>query len=146
MKTKLVSAIGIALVAILLLTTAIGAEQGGGTGTLTAKGDGLAGMRGSGEITLTGNGVLRIRDLGGDVKIEIEGKGVRKESNGWINYAGFDGKAHITGSKMTVVLSGRNIRLQATGTGKFLLRGHGTYHTEHQDGAWTDEGQVLTLP
>ena len=146
MKVKLGSAMGIALIAILLLAASAGAEQGGGTGALTAQGNGFAGMKGAGEITLTGNGILRIRDHAGDAHVEIEGKGKHREAGGWIIYAGFDGTARITGSQVSVTLTGKNIRLHAEGTGKFVLRGHGTYHTEHEDGEWTREGKVITLP
>ncbi|MBI5301055.1 MAG: hypothetical protein HY868_02880 [Chloroflexi bacterium] len=147
MKTKLVSAVGIALVAMFVLALGVGAEaeSGGGTGTLTAQGDGYVAIRGGGEIVLSGNGVLRIRDHAGDADIRIEGRGEHREVNGEFVYAGFDGKAFIRGSDLTVTLAGKNIRLHAQGTGAFFLRGRGTYHTQHESGRWTRDGKTITL-
>jgi hypothetical protein len=147
MKSKLVAALSLALVAAVLMTTAVAAEQGGGSGMLTAQGDGVAGMRGNGSVTISGAGTLYIRDLAGDASINVTGKGVKRElRNGWVAYAGFNGQARVSGSKITVVLSGVNIHLQATGSGMFMLRGRGTYHTDKGNGVWTDEGKVLSLP
>lgn len=147
MKTKLLSAFSLALVVALLMTAAAVAAQGEGTGTLTAQGDGLAGLKGNGSITISGSGTLYIRDAAGDASINVTGKGTKRElHNGWMLYAGFDGQAQISGSQITVALSGVNIHLQATGTGKFLLRGRGTYETSKGSGVWTDEGKVLALP
>ena len=129
------------------------ARQGGGTGTLTASGDGLAGLRGDGTIVISGAGVLWIRDHAGDASIEVSGQGVRRESpGGWIRYIGFDGEATVSGSAVTVALSGVNIDLEATGTGHFVLRGQGEYSVSGPDGTvllegtWTEEARVLELP
>ncbi len=146
MKSRLFSALSLALLAILALTTVAGAEQGGGTGTLTAQGNGMAALRGSGSITISGSGVLYIRDQAGDAHVVVTGTGRRFERNGWTIYAGFHGEAQITGSGMTVALRGANINLVATGTGKFLLRGTGTYETEKESGEWTEKGTVVALP
>lgn len=147
MKTKLLSAFGLALVVALLMTAAAVAAQGEGSGTLTAQGDGVAGLKGNGTITISGSGTLYIRDLAGDANINVTGKGTKRElRNGWMLYAGFDGQAQVSGSQITVALSGVNINLKATGTGKFLLRGEGTYKTDKGSGVWTDEGKVIAIP
>jgi hypothetical protein len=147
MKTKLTVALTMALCIALLLTAVAAAEHGSGTGTLTAQGDGLAVMRGAGTITLSGSGVLTIRDLGDDAKVIWTGKGFKRELNDrTVIYGGFNGQATITGSNILVSLKGKNIDLKATGTGKFLLRGHGTYSTEHESGEWTEQGQTVILP
>lgn len=122
------------------------AASGGGTGTLTASGDGLAGIRGSATVTITGNGILWIRDLGGDASIQVSGYGTKTElPNGWIRYFGFQGNAIVTGSSITVALSGYDIHLQATGTGKYVLRGNGSYTAERNgtviSGAWSDSAE-----
>lgn len=147
MKSRIAQALGLAFVLALLLTSVAAAEQGGGTGTLTAKGDGLAALRGSMTVTLRGSGMLLIRDQGGDATIQVNGRGYKKElPGGTIVYIGFNGKAEITGSAVTVALRGRGIKLEATGTGRYLLRGHGTYHTEKGDGEWSEAGATGTLP
>lgn len=128
------------------------ADSGGGTGTLTASGDGLAGLRGNGTVNISGNGVLWIRDRAGDAIIQVSGNGQRTElRNGWIRYAGFHGSAEVSGSSITVALSGYNIQLEASGTGKFVLRGNGTYSTTKDgvvvfSGAWPETVEVQTLP
>lgn len=133
-------------IALAVPQTAI-AQSGGGEGMLTASGDGLAGLRGEGTIVISGNGLLWIRDHAGDASIEVTGAGVKQVlPSGWIRYAGFNGTAEVTGSKITVALSGFNIQLQATGSGKFLLRGNGTYSIGKYTGVWTAEAQVLSLP
>lgn len=128
------------------------AQSGGGTGRLTASGDGLAGIRGNGTVTISGSGVLWIRDHAGDASIQVSGSGSKRElANGWTRYVGFQGTAVVSGSKVTVALSGYDISLEATGTGKFVLRGNGSY-TATKDGvviasgAWTESVDVLTMP
>ncbi len=148
MKTRFLSAIALALVAMVALSVpAFAAEEGAGTGTLTAQGDGMARMRGSGSVALSGTGTLYIQDFAGDASIEVSGKGRRQElRHGAIMYAGFDGTARVSGSQIAVSLSGKNIELQATGAGKFYLRGHGTYETDKGSGVWRSEGKVIELP
>ncbi len=147
MKARIVQALGSAVVLAVLLTTVAAAEHGAGTGTLTAKGSGFAALRGNLSVTLTGSGMLVIRDHAGDATIEVTGHGRKKEfPNGTIVYVGFDGKAQISGSAIDVSLRGAKIELEATGTGRFLLRGHGSYHTDKDNGAWTEDGTVVILP
>lgn len=123
------------------------ADSGGGTGHLTASGDGLAGLRGNGTINISGNGVLWIRDRAGDAFIQVSGNGRRTElGNGWIRYAGFDGNAEVSGSAITVALSGYDIHLEASGTGKFVLRGNGTYQLGELSGSWTEGPEIKSLP
>ncbi len=128
------------------------AESGGGTGTLTADGDGLAGIRGNGTVTISGNGILWIRDHAGDAAITISGNGVRDAlPGGWIRYSGFNGSATVSGSQITVALSGYSIHLNATGTGKFVLRGNGSYSVVKDGdvvltGSWTEDAEVLSIP
>ncbi len=147
MKSKLIAAFTLALSAVLLMTAIVAAEQGGGTGTLTAEGDGLAAMKGNGSITISGSGVLSVRDIGGDANINVSGKGIKREPNDrTVIYIGFDGQAQISGSNIVVSLKGKNIQLEAVGSGKFVLRGQGKYHTDKEDGVWTEMGKVITLP
>lgn len=128
------------------------AQSGGGTGTLTASGNGLAGIRGNGTVTISGNGILWIRDDAGDAIINVSGNGRRVElPSGWIRYTGFHGQARVSGSKITVALSGVGIEMQATGTGKFVLRGIGSYTVEKDGvtimtGVWAETAKVMQLP
>ncbi len=147
MKTKIAQALGLALVLVLLVTTVAAAEQGSGAGTLRAKGSGFAALRGNLTVALSGSGLLIIHDVAGDATIEITGRGFKKQlPSGATAYMGFDGKARISGSDIKVSLKGQDVELEATGTGKFLLRGHGSYHTDKAGGAWKQDGTVVTLP
>lgn len=128
------------------------AQSGGGNGTLTASGNGLASIRGNGTVTISGNGILWIKDHAGDASIRVTGNGVKREMpNGWTCYVGFQGEATVSGSMITVALSGHNIYLQASGTGKFVLRGNGSYTVTKDgatiaSGAWTESAEVMTIP
>ncbi len=128
------------------------AQSGGGTGTLKATGDGLAGIRGGGDVSISGSGVLWIRDHAGDAIINVSGGGNRSEKEGgWVRYSGFNGEASVSGSGITVALSGYDINLEAIGTGRFVLRGNGSYTVEKDgiivlDGIWTEEAQVFSIP
>ncbi len=138
--------------AALVAPQAVYAESGGGRGTLTASGDGLAGIRGNGTVTISGNGILWIKDHAGDASIQVSGNGVRRDlPNGWIRYTGFQGQAVVSGSRVSVALSGYDIDLQATGTGRFVLRGSGSYSVEKDgavilSGSWTEEAQMFSIP
>lgn len=152
MKTKIMKyCMVISLVLIfgfvLIPAESVYAAGGGGTGTLTASGNGLAGIKGDGEVTISGNGVLWIFDHNGDANIQVTGHGLRQDlPSGWIMYSGFDGEAQVSGSLITVALSGFDINLEASGTGRFLLRGTGTYQTGDKSGEWTMDGVVISVP
>lgn len=142
----LVLVVSVVCASLIPLETA-SAQSGGGTGTLKAWGDGLAAVRGNGTVVISGNGILWIRDHAGDASIHVSGSGVRHElPNGWIRYAGFNGEARVTGSLISVALSGYDIELVATGTGKFVLRGNGRWETAHASGEWSSTGEVLSFP
>ena len=157
-KKKLTLVFTLAMIFALVGTVALSpqaayAQSGGGDGTLRANGDGLAGIRGNGNITISGNGILWIRDSAGDAVINISGNGGHRSEgeNGWIRYSGFDGQATVSGSRVTVALSGFGINLTATGSGKFIMRGNGSYTIEKDgvivlDGVWTEEAQVFSIP
>ncbi len=138
MKSRriLIPALVMAMLTTLLIPTIALAASGGGTGTLTAWGTGKGVVKGDGSITASGNGDLWVYDAAGDLDIDIQGTGVKTEfPSGWIHYKGFNGRAVITGSQFTVVISGVHIRLHASGHGRFALRGQGGYHTSGS--GWT---------
>ena len=138
------------VLSVILVPTLASAQSGSGSGRLTAYGSGLAGLRGNGTVTISGEGVLWIRDLNGNAEIKISGQGRRTNlPSGWTRYAGFNGQATVTGSQITVALSGADIEMQATGRGKFILRGEGSYTVRKNDitttGSWTMEAKVMEL-
>ncbi len=142
----------LAVVVALLAATSLApqtalADSGGGTGTLIASGDGVAWIRGNGVIHMSGNGLLEIRDFAGNAVIQVTGTGQKViKPGGRILYIGFQGTALVSGSDVRVSLSGYNIHLEATGTGKFVLRGNGTYEVNGVPGLWTKRPVIHTLP
>ncbi|HIE12645.1 MAG TPA: hypothetical protein EYP63_04345 [Desulfotomaculum sp.] len=118
-----------------------------GAGTLTAQGDGIAILGGKGAVDLSGNGILWVKDLAGDATIEVTGHGRKKVfPDGWVQYAGLHGTAHIAGTRIIVVLAGVNVELEAHGRGRAILWGHGTYQIDGQTNEWrTGSGTHLRL-
>lgn len=152
-KRYLVPILVLTLLIALLIPTIVLAASGGGTGALTAWGTGKGVIQGDGNITVTGNGDLWIFDHAGDASIFISGEGTKfKNPNGWVHYEGFDGRAHISGSEVTVAMTGDHLRMHARGSGRFALRGTGNYHTSGS--GWTLDstlveatpGEVEALP
>jgi hypothetical protein len=121
------------------------AQSGSGTGTVTAQGKGLAWFSGSGAATVSGSGELRIRDYGNDAQVNVQAtKGVKRVlANGWTRYIGFEGTVTITGDTFYVELGGANINMSLNGTGKYVLRGAGTFSTATEAGSWTTMTKTL---
>jgi hypothetical protein len=100
----------------------------------------MAGVGGDVEVTVTGNGMLFIRDRGGDGEWTVSGTGRRRHLPGaWTMYLGFSGTVEAEGSRITILMSGYDIELWAEGTGVVLLFGEGGYETRHGDDDWSAE-------
>jgi hypothetical protein len=137
---KVGAAIGLAVSLIIVLTSAAYAADMRGTGELHVWGDGMAAVRGDIETTITGNGILMIRDHGGDGEWTVSGTGRRRDlPGGWTIYLGFGGTVEARGSRISVLISGYDIDLRAEGTGAAILYGEGRYETRHGDGEWSRE-------
>jgi len=130
------ASIGFATVATAAAATA--PEQNArGVGTVTAQGDGVALLGGKGTVDLTGNGILWVNDKGGNATIEVTGYGEKEEfPDGWIQYSGFNGSAHIEGKRIVVMVAGVDVELTAQGHGRVLLWGHGTCEINGITGEW----------
>jgi hypothetical protein len=133
-------AVGLAVALLVILTSAVYAEELRGTGELHAWGDGMAGVAGNVEVTVTGNGMLFIRDRGGDGEWTVSGTGRRRHlPGGWTMYLGFSGTVEAEGSRINILMSGYDLELWAEGTGVVFLFGEGGYETRHGEDAWSDE-------
>lgn len=136
------------LMLVLALAAAPAAQAAGirGTGELHAWGDGLAGVRGNGTVIVSGSGVLYFRDRAGDADWSVSGTGERRDlPSGWIIYYGFDGTFQVTGSHITVTLSGYNVDLQAKGTGLAILHGEGEYEVNGHHFFWRSDFEPIRL-
>ncbi len=109
-----------------------------GAGRLHAEGDGIAALGGRGIVDVTGNGILWVRDMRGDARIDVSGYGQMEEfEDGWIQYSGFRGHARVSGSRIVVVVAGVDVDVHAAGIGRAMLWGHGTCVMSGPDGEQT---------
>jgi hypothetical protein len=125
-----------------------------GSGSLVAHGSGSAYLSGTGlaDIITIQNGVMTVSS---NVNVESDVTGENLE-NGEVKYEGFS-HAKVTGTDITVSLSGSNITLYASGTGTVVLTGNWIYRsygedkymsgtlTENMDGALTETYVTVTL-
>jgi len=113
-----------------------------GRGLLTAQGTGVVAVKGLMDYEATAaEGVLLVRDIAGDARIEVDGRGGTGDWNGFKVYFGFRGRVHITGSDVAVILVGRGIDLRVAGRGWAYLKGQGTYRVNGgEPRPWTDAG------
>ncbi|GAB4529837.1 MAG: hypothetical protein Kow0063_07310 [Anaerolineae bacterium] len=108
--------------------------------TLIADGDGLAMLLGKGVIDLSGNGILWVKAPEG-ASVEVTGYGQQEVfPDGWQQYAGFHGTAHIEGRGLRVILAGVDVHLEARGRGRAFLWGHGTHQWGDRNGEWSSNG------
>jgi hypothetical protein len=137
MSRKVLTLSVVVVVAMLAMVPTVSAQEPQGEGSLTAQGDGIAILRGRGTVDLSGNGILWIKDAAGDAVIEVTGQGQKEEfPDGWIQYAGFHGEAHVEGRRIGVIVAGVDIELAAQGRGMARLWGHGSYQSPDGDGEW----------
>ena len=141
MLRKVLTLIVVTVVVMLAVVPVVSAEELQGEGSLTAQGDGIAILRGRGTVDLRGNGTLWIMDAAGDAEIEVTGWGQKEKfPDGWLQYAGFHGTAHVEGSRIAVIVAGVDINLAAEGRGIVRLWGHGSYQSPDEDGEWKANG------
>ena len=141
LKKALTLTIVVVAIALVANTAANAQEPDATDGGLRARGDGTAVLRGTGLVDLSGNGILWVKDLSGDAIVRVTGKGHKKEfSDGWIQYAGFDGTAAVAGSRVHIMLAGVDINLVAFGHGSACFWDHGTYHNADGAGEWHTNG------
>jgi hypothetical protein len=121
-----------------------------GAGTLVASGSGTADISGTGVVKITAieSGVLTVS---ADVKnLKIDGASVKDNLDaGQLTYQGFS-SAMVTGTEITVNISGSNITLYAHGKGTVTLTNwSGSYETygenNYDSGTLTSAGATVTL-
>ena len=141
MLRKVLTLMVVVVVAMLAVVPVVSAQGLQGEGSLTAQGDGIAILRGRGTVDLSGNGILWIKDAAGDAVIEVTGLGQKEKfPDGWIQYAGFHGTAHVEGSRIGVIVAGVDIELTAEGRGVARLWGHGSHQSPDGAGEWKATG------
>ena len=141
MLRKVLTLVVVGVVAMLAVVPVVSAQEPPHEGSLTARGDGMAILWGRGTVDLSGNGMLWIKDAAGDAVIEVRGSGQKEEfPDGWIQYAGFHGMAHVEGSRIGVIVAGVDIELAAQDRGIVRLWGHGSHQSPDGAGEWKTIG------
>jgi len=146
-KRRIIVVVGIVIALVLLMASTATAEEFSGTGTLSARVEGLAILRGTGEVSVDGHGVGIVWVKSAET-LEASGEGYTWEipETGATVFLGWTGSIHASGHEMTVWMAGGLIEFTASGTGKVYLRGRGTYELNGQGGEWDPMGEVLQLP
>jgi hypothetical protein len=124
--------------------------------TVTLTGSGALIAHGSGSAYLSGTGLVWVKAIENgtmivspNANVTTNGVGTKENlENGYVEYQGI-GSARVTGTDITVTLSGNNIILYADGTGTVTLTGTGTYRTygenRYANGDWTSVGTTANL-
>ncbi|WMW25496.1 PKD domain-containing protein [Methanolobus sediminis] len=109
-----------------------------GNGTLHAEGNGTVVLSGNLTIDITADDYAKlvIKDLAGDADINADDAeydtsnidaGNSTDNNRAFVFINITGEVNITGSRLTVMVSGEDIKLDVDGTGTAVLSGEGTY-------------------
>jgi hypothetical protein len=135
MKRRVFSIL-VLVVVMGLLVVPTAAAQAPDAHHLVADGDGLAMLLGNGTIDLSGNGTLWVK-APEEATVEVTGYGEKEVfPDGWQQYAGFHGTAHIEGRRVRVIVAGVDLHLEAAGRGRAFLWGHGTHQLGDESGRW----------
>jgi hypothetical protein len=118
-----------------------------GAGVLDAQGTGVAAVKGMMDYHVTGeDGILLVKDIKGDAKIDVDGVGGTGQWHGFTAYFGIRGNAHIVGSDVAVIVVAHNIDLHVAGRGWAFLKGEGTFTANgHGPFEWTPDGAFASV-
>jgi len=144
MSKRTIILIAVLLALSLPAASTVSAKGISGTGTLWAKGAGLAIVHGDGEIEIEGHGVGMVWIKNADT-LEASGNGQRWEGPRATVFWGWSGTIYASGDDITVWMTGGLIEFTASGTGWVYLRGHGRYEIDGHEGLWSPTGEVLRM-
>lgn len=113
-----------------------------GAGVLDAHGTGVAAVKGLMDYRATADeGILLVKDIHGDARVDVDGFGGTGEWRGFKAYFGIHGNVHIVGSDVAVILVGHDIELHVAGKGWAFLKGEGRFTANgHGPFPWTADG------
>ena len=142
---RLTKIAAVALVLGLLAAIAVSALVIEGTGTLKARGAGIARVSGDGTMDIRGHGVGTVWVRNAET-LSSSGRGVRMDlPRGIVFFGGWSGAIHASGEELTVTMAGRLIQFAATGTGTAFLQGRGSYWLNGEEGEWSLTGTTIQL-
>ncbi len=111
---------------VLLSVPSVFADGITGRGTFAAQGSGSATIHLHGSATLTGSGVLFVKDNGGDATVHANGHGTRTDlGNGWVRYEG-TGRATVSGTNVKFIAQGDSLSVVGSGRGTASFTGSGS--------------------
>ncbi len=119
-----------------------------GSGVLRAAGTGLAHLRGAMDFRGRAQaGVLVVHDHNGDALIDVQGYGQRVDlPDGGVAYYGFHGSAHVRGRDVQVDLAVKGVRFRAVGKGVAFLAGRGWYSVNGLPAQpWSEAGATVEI-
>jgi hypothetical protein len=128
------------LIAAGLLSAQAGTAKLAGKGELFADGNGAAMLRGSGTMKIEGQGTLWYK---GDGELITSGDVARETVGEWTLILNFNGSAEAKGTDLRLSLSGKNIKVNAVGTGKAMFWGKGTFSAHRRSGTWDVKWTVI---
>ena len=90
--------------------------------------------------------MLLVKDEAGDAVVAVAGSGGTVNWNGFTVYFGINGRAHVTGSHVAVIVIGEDIDLHAVGIGWAYLKGHGTFEVNNRGPfRWSTDGTFAAV-
>ena len=82
----------------------------------------------------------------GDADVDVRGTGDSADFHGFTAYFGINGRAHITGSDVAVIVVGKDIDLHVVGKGWAYLKGRGTFEVNNRGPfPWNDAGRFALM-
>ncbi len=145
MFKKMILAVTMMMIAVMGFASVANADTVSGYGWLKATGAGVATLKMTGSIAITGHGAGIIYIKGAE-EVRAEGWGRRTNlNNGDVILRGYRGKVTITGERMSVRMVGGKIDFAAHGFGTATLKGRGEYRTRNGVGIWSADGTTLTV-
>ena len=111
---------------------------------LIARGNGTAGISGTGSIEIICNGFLIVS---GETEFEIyeDGQAGIELGDGRVLYINLDGKVTVSGEDMEVVCGGTIIYMRTRLSGNVILTGSGYYRTGWGLQFWNSDGVEIPL-
>jgi len=135
----------VVLVLSLLLATAVSADYVEGTGTIRARGAGIARIVGDGRVDIRGHGVGTVWVRNAE-ELSASGRGVRMDLPGnVVFFGGWSGQIHAAGEELAVTMAGGLIEFAASGTGTVFLQGRGHYWLNGEPGDWSLTGITIDI-
>jgi hypothetical protein len=85
---------------------------------------------------------LLVQDMAGDAVVFVAGQELEPNARGWVRVPRASGRLYISGSRITVRLTGTALSLAVAGNGAALLDGDGRYALNGADAGEWNGGRI----